>query len=249
LFFLHISSNYNKVFFGKEEEMKKLVIVFVAASLFLCCGLTKATTSVSIYADSINVNTSSPIWQQVDAWSRARAADIRAATPIVNMSNGTYPGTTTMLIDDELVDMINWSNEIGSGKCIAFIFDVATDVEFPTNFRVQQLFTQTLGDSRFDQNNNDVTANFDSAQWINIGLGEDDEEIGGHVIQGYYCWWDRTADTSVYSQITNSSLFVRYSTDAGATWSTPTSLTVTVIPEPATISLLVLGTLGLIRKK
>jgi hypothetical protein len=227
--------------------MKKLLVVCVAASLILCCGFAKATTSVSIYADSLNVNSSSAIWQQVYNWSVAEAAKIRSATPIINMENGTYPGTTTMPIDDELVDMINWSNEIGSGKCLVFIFDVATDVTSPTDFRVEQLFTQTLGDTTYDQSNNDVTANLDAAQWINIGLGTD--PINGHVIQGYYCWWDRTADTKVYSNIADSSLFVRYSTDAGATWSTPESLTVTVIPEPMTMSLLALGAIAALRKR
>jgi hypothetical protein len=226
--------------------MKKLLVV-VAVSLILCCSLAKATTSVSIYADSLAVNSGSSIQSQVWTWSIAEAAKIRSATPIINMENGTYPGTTTMAIDDGLVDMINYTSELGSGNTLAFIFDVATDVTSPTNFRVQQLCTVTLGDTTYDQSNNDVTANLDAAQWINIGLGTGN--INGHVIQGYYWWWDRTNHSSYYSIESAASLLVRYSTDAGATWSTPESLTVTVIPEPMTMSLLALGAMAILRKR
>lgn len=234
--------------------MKKIVTicaVFFAASVLFCCGSAKATTTVSIYADSLTVNSSSPIWSQVNTWALAQKAKVLSSTPIINMADGSYPGTTTMPISDDLVDMINSGTETGSGKVLAFFFDVATDFRDAANFKVSQLFTQTFTDGTgtylYDENWNNLTTNFNNAAWI--AIGGINNLSSGHVMQGYYWWWDRTADVSSYAYETAASLFVKYSTDGGANWSTPESLTVTVIPEPATMSLIGLGIVGLLRKR
>jgi hypothetical protein len=165
----------------------------------------------------------------------------------VDMANGTYPATKNISINDEIIDMS--SSSTGTGKALFFIFDLATDVRDASNFKVRELFTTSYTYGTFDQVGNDITiggVGSSAAAWQLI-YGIDNPTLAtGHVYEGYWQYWDKTADIGYYPYETSTGLSVEYSTDGGTTWSDPTSLTLNVVPEPTTVlaGLLLLIPLG-----
>jgi hypothetical protein len=200
-------------------------------------------TTISVYYDSVPVNGQTPS-SAVYGWVPTGLAAAKAGT-FEQFAHGTYPDSTNMSIDDETIDM---TGSVGTGKALFFLFDVQTEVRDAANFRVRELLTHSFSAyGTYDQNWDDITTGgLNAATWQPI-YGIDNATLAtGHVYQGYWWYWDKAADVDTYSYQTAVSFYVEYSTDGGASWSAPASVTLDVVPEPGTLALLATACLGLL---
>jgi hypothetical protein len=227
-------------------------VVLVMASM-LCYTDFATATSISLYVDSLYVNSTSASSVVYSWFPDTNVLSAAQNGTFVNMAHGTYPGTTNMSIYDEILDVTS-SPDTGTGNVLVWLFDIATDIRDATDFKVRELVTHTFTvdgtEYVYDaiDGANITGISIDSAVWQSVGVS-DVSLADGHVNQGYYWWWDEVADIDTYSYETATSFYVEYSTDNSATWSAPASLTVNVIPEPATICLLAIGSLAFIGRK
>ncbi|MGA2915779.1 MAG: PEP-CTERM sorting domain-containing protein [Sedimentisphaerales bacterium] len=238
--------------------MKKLIVVCVAILMFCCTGFATAGITTGVYVDSMPLNFTSlsetnpaGMWYQIEHWAAAEKAAIMAGT-FVDMANGTYPGTHTISIDDDVLTVTGSASAYG--KAIMWSFLLKTDEA--VNIQVREACTYTFVQGGTTSIWDDVAgawlAGSSTMAWqsiynanpygVNIPLA-----AGGNIYQGWWEYMDSTS--SLLPDLTAINYYVEYSTNQGGTWVPGASGSVSVIPEPATICLIGLGVLGLLRKK
>ncbi len=236
--------------------MKKLVTI--CAVLFLATAASAGITA-SIYVDSMSLNytsssetVSTGMWYQIEHWASTAESAVKNGT-FVDMSNGTYPGTHSISVYD---DVVATSGSSGVGKAVVWLFDLKTDAA--ATVQIRELCTYTYVDNGTTYTYDDVdgaliTGSIDSAAWQSIYNSSPYStsitlSAGDNVYEG---WWDyiNATDTWSLSHLTAINYYVEYSTNSGSTWVLAASDVVNVVPEPATMCLLGLGGLALLKKR
>ena len=189
-------------------------------------------------------------------WWDATQAEVVAGT-FSNLSDGTYPGTMDIHPVDQIV--YSWGD---GGKRLHWIYWLpeTTLSELEGNFQVKTVVDWGGTDYTYD--------------WINDGWASDDPETGwvqpgswanyedGVIGTFGHAWWaghgitdpedQQAAFDSLVDDVLNYQTFadglIRYRESAELDWQYQ-SLGVSVIPEPATLSLLAMGGLALLKRR
>jgi hypothetical protein len=249
-----------KINLNSKTLTRKLGLIAVLAAAWLLChaGFAIADVTMNVYVDSMSLNytkylpESDPdaMWYQVEHWASAAEARVQNGT-FVDMSNTAYPGTTNYSIYDSI---LTTSGTTGVGKALVWLFDLNTDAAM-SSVQIRMLPTDIIYKDGvttvYSDIDGSVVTNIDSAAWQSIysATNYPSKELGPlaageHVYEGWWTYWDMTGSADWWPYVTGSSFYVEYSTNSGATWSNPASLTANVVPEPGTLTLLGLAGLS-----